>query len=200
MSLTASHTARRTVATAGCGPTATSARSGRRSMPPRRPRRPWTTRPWTTRPWTTRPCGPIRPRGPIRPSGRGIRADDAVHPRLRVHDLRPARQGVRRGPHLVEAGHANVADHSPHEMRSLRVLLQLQVDTEQAPERLLETADGAPPGRKPRPDLLSRRNDLRARGIHHIVTVPLDQGHHRGKPVEDGALARVLYRLDEALR
>ena len=44
-----------------------------------------------------------------------------------------------------------------------------------------------------------RRDDVRADAVHDVLGVPLDQAHHRGDPVEDGALRGVLDEGHEPL-
>ena len=81
---------------------------------------------------------------------------------------------------------------------ALRVLLHLQVDAEDAADRLLDPAAGSAPGVEPFPDLRDRGHHLRPDRVHDVVAVSFHQRHHRGQPVHDLALGRGRHGIDQA--
>src|SRR5665811_2578465 len=79
---------------------------------------------------------------------------DALDPARRVLDLLGQRQGLRRGPHLVETVGADLVRDRAHEGRPVAVLAHLRLEPEQPPQDLVDAADVSAPSLELGPDCL----------------------------------------------
>src|SRR5262249_33694088 len=109
--------------------------------------------------------------------GRGS-AIHALEPAIRAGELVLERQRLRGRPDPVDRPHAHPLDDRPDERRALLVLPHFQVDAQDLADHLLASVTRGPPRVELRPYLLDRGDHGRAHGVHHVVAVAFDQGHH----------------------